>query len=102
MRPVDNITELDADAKFLSDIWPAGPGKAFYETVQLDLFYKFRQTGPFRSEKGDLAFCKIPVFAVTGLVSFFDLFICKISFRQHASEQMEVFPIQQKPSISVK
>jgi hypothetical protein len=33
MRPVDNITELDADAKFLSDIWPEGPGKAFYETV---------------------------------------------------------------------
>jgi hypothetical protein len=34
MRPVDNITELDADAKFLSDIWPEGPGKAFYETVK--------------------------------------------------------------------
>jgi hypothetical protein len=34
MRPVDNITELDANAKFLSDIWPAGPGKAFYEFIK--------------------------------------------------------------------
>jgi len=37
MRPVDNITELDANAKFLSDIWPAGPGKTFYEGIKLQV-----------------------------------------------------------------